>query len=130
MLFRDHFFGFTDWRGLPTVSADEVHWTMWDYALADAIQLIADYTDSHGHLIWEREGEQVEAVAVKKIDKAQAAIDRKTKGSKNKPYEPSPGETWQTRLILRPGWEEEGWPTLRDYIEAENARLGIDPENE
>jgi hypothetical protein len=127
MLFHDHFYGHRDYfTGEPI---RDPYWTEWDYALADAVSFMQDYTDSHGHLIWERDADYVEAVAVKKIDKAQAAIDSKTKGSKNKPYQPSPGETFQTVLRIMPGYEDKGWPTFDEWAEEQEKLLGSVSEN-
>lgn len=55
--------------------------------------------------------------ATRKIDKPQAAIDRKTKGTAKKPYEPQPGERWITTPRLKN--KTLGWPTFSDYIEQE-----------
>lgn len=128
MLLHDPFAGHRDWdTGEPLLPADKCYWTSWDYVLADAIALIQDHTDDRGHLVWERDDPRVEVVATKYIDKAQAAIDKKTRGTAKKPYEPAPGENWRTHLRLFPG--ETEWPTMEEYYERENARLGISPEN-
>jgi len=93
-------------------------WTDWDYALSEAIQFIDDYTTAEGHLIWEAESERVTFNAKKKINKARAAIDRRTKGSKDKPYNASDGEYWITEPVLMRG---DDWPTLTEWFE-EQAR--------
>lgn len=133
MLFHDHFFGHRDVvTGDPEIAASDVYWTEWDFALADAMQFIQDHTNKHGHLIWEQEGEQVEAVLTQKIDKVDAKIEAKQRSRQNKKgksAEAPPGEYYVSRLILRPGWEDEGWPTYESWYEAENKKLGIDSEN-
>lgn len=94
----------------------ESMWTDWDYALAEAIQFIDDYTTQEGHLVWEAESERVTFNAKKKINKARAAIDRRTKGSKDKPYTASDGEYWVTEPMLMRG---EDWPTLTEWFDEE-----------
>src|SRR5690606_33410328 len=132
MLFHDHFYGHRHPEsGEPELAAGDVYWTPWDYALADAIQFIADHTNKHGHLLWEQEGEQVEAVIVQKIDKVDAKIEAKQRARQNKKgksVEPPPGEYHVSYLRLMPGWEEMGWPTFEDWYEKENGKLGITPE--
>lgn len=59
--------------------------------------------------------------AIRRIDKAQAKIDAKTKGRKGKPYEPLPGEYWVTELVLQRG---EEWPTLAEWVEDEQKKRG------
>lgn len=112
MLFHDHYALHRDWfTGEPY---DEVVWTDWDYVLAECIQFIADYTTQEGHLIWEAESERVTFDAKKKINKARAAIDRRTKGSDKKAYVPSDGEYWTTQPVLMRG---EEWPTLSEWFD-------------
>lgn len=96
----------------------DVVWTDWDYVLAECVQFIADYTTQEGHLIWEAESERVTFNAKKKINKARAAIDRRTKGSKDKPYTPVDGEYWVTEPVLMRG---EEWPTITEWFD-EQAR--------
>lgn len=109
---RDPYFGHRDWfTGEPLGDKDEK--TKWDYALISALQVIEDHTNQHGVLIWEIENERMDVDAVKRTDKFQAAVDRKTKGSKKKAYSPDPGEYFVPELRLRGG----EWPTYSDYIE-------------
>lgn len=89
----------------------------WDYILADVFQIIADNTDDNGHLRWEADHDNVTFDATKRINKAQAAIDRKTKGTKDKPYKPADGETWVTKPRLMN--KSLGWPTFEDYLKQE-----------
>ena len=104
------------------VSADAVHWTDWDFALADAINFIKDHTNKHGHLVFEQEDrERVEVIVEKKIDRVDAIIERRTRGSKNKPYEPTPGEHYASRLKLMPG--EDKWPTAEEWYAEQDALL-------
>ena len=86
--FRDSFSGEVD--GEPV-------WLPWDYALANALQIIEDHTDSEtGHLIWVEQSERVTFDASKFTKKSVAAVERKTKSSKSKAYEAAPGERWRT----------------------------------
>jgi len=108
---RDPYFGNRDWvTGEPT-DTPEV-WTDWDYALVSAFQIIEDNTNRHGLLQWEVDNERMDVKAIHKIDKFQAAVDRRTKGSKKKAYTPDPGEYFVPELDLRGG----EWPTYSEYI--------------
>jgi hypothetical protein len=108
---RDPYFGNRDWfTGEPT-DTPEV-WTDWDYALVSAFQVIEDNTNKHGLLQWEVDSERMDVKAIHKTDKFQAAVDRRTKGSKKKAYQPDPGEYFVPELDLRGG----EWPTYSEYI--------------
>lgn len=110
---RDPLFGHRDaLTGEPIRDRDE--WTEWDYILVTVYQLISDLTDKHGLLAHEVDNERMDVLAVKKIDKFQAAVDRATKGSPKKGYTPSPGEVWRPKLHLRGG----DWPTIEEYFES------------
>lgn len=120
MLFHDpHALNRNWFTGEPDAPHDQ--WNEWDFALAEARQLIEDYTDRHGHLVFERDSDRVAVDAIRRIDKAQAKIDAKTKGRKGKPYEPLPGEYWVTELVLQRG---EEWPTLAEWVEDEQKKRG------
>lgn len=123
-MFRDHFYGFRDpFTDLPELGASDVYWTDWDFALADAINFIKDHTNQHGHLVWEYEDrERVDVVTERKTDRHNASVEKKTKGSKNKPYQGYDGEYWVSRLKLMPG--EEEWPTFEEYYDAQAKLLG------
>lgn len=109
---QDPYFGHRDWfTGEP--DDDREAWIEWDYALVAALQIIEDSTNKHGLLSWEVDNERMDVIAEKKVDKFQAAVDRRTKGSKKKPYEPAPGEYFVPKLDLRGG----EWPTYSDYLE-------------
>lgn len=109
---RDPYFGHRDWfTGEKT--GDQNEWIDWDFALVSALQVIEDHTNKHGLLSWEVDNERMVVDAVKKIDPFQAAVDRKTKGSKKKGYTPDPGEYFVPDLILRGG----EWPTYTSYIQ-------------
>lgn len=73
-------------------AGDKDEWLDWDHALVDALQTIEDYSDQYGLLAWELADPHVEVDAVKKIHPFEAARDRQTQGSANKPYKPEPGE--------------------------------------
>jgi hypothetical protein len=120
MLFHDHFYGFRDrYTGEEACSAGEVHWTPWDYALADAVEFIADHTNQHGHLVWEFEDTERVAVTInKKIDRHDAAVQRRTQGKK---YKATPGEYFVSTLRLMDP-EHDTWPTAQEWYE-EQARL-------
>lgn len=98
-----------------------VVWSDWDYILAEVIQFIDDYTTPEGHLLWEAESDRVTFDARKKINKARAAIDRRTKGSKNKQYEAADGEYWVTEPVLMRG---DDWPTINEWFDAQVAVNG------
>lgn len=109
---RDPYFGHRDYfTGEPIRDRDE--FTDWDYTLLSAFQLVNDLTNKHGLLVHEVDNERMDVEAIKTTDKFQAAIDRSTRGSKDKGYTPDPGETWRPRLKLRGG----EWPTLEEFFE-------------
>lgn len=115
MLLHDPFAGHRDWEtGEPLLAQSDVFWTEWDYALADAVTFMQDHTNEHGHLVWEQEDPRVTVVARRKIDRAQAAIEKKTKGSDKNPYKPKDGEKWYTELRLPDGGD---WPTFDEWYE-------------
>lgn len=108
---RDPYFGNRDWfTGEPNETPET--WTDWDYALVAAFQVIEDNTNRHGLLTWEVENERMDVDAEKRTDKFQAAVDRRTKGTKKKGYEPSPGEYFVPKLNLLGG----EWPTYSEYV--------------
>lgn len=111
VLMRDPFFGHRDWFGDPVGDPDL--WVEWDFVLASAVQVIEDLTDKHGIPVWVSESEGVVVDAVKRIDKFQASIDRKTKGTAKKPYVPEPGESWIPDVVSR---VEGFYPSYRDYV--------------
>lgn len=120
MLFHDpHALNRNSFTGEPDAPHDQ--WNEWDFALAEARQLIEDYTDEDGHLVFERDSDATTAVATKKINKVKAAIARQTRGSQKKPYEPSPGEYFATELKLRPG---RSWPSISDWWAEEQKKRG------
>lgn len=98
--------------GEPTGSPE---WTRWDYALVHALQLIEDYSDENGMVIWEKESESVVVEAVRKTDRFEAVKERITGASK---YKRSAGEYFVPRLSLVP-WEKE-WPTFKDWVDEQN----------
>lgn len=104
----DDWFGHRDWfTEAPTGDKDE--WTDWDYALARAQQLIEDYTDQHGNLVYEVQDDRVVVEAVRKIDKFEAAKDRITS---KKNYKPLDGEYYVPRLEKR----SAEWPTFEEWV--------------
>lgn len=115
----DDWFGHRDPFTFEPVG-DKDEYTSWDYALQNAFQAIEDYTDSKsGLLIWEIEDENAYVNANKKFNKFQAAIDKKTKGTANKPYQPSPGEYFVPDLKSHVH-DDNGAPvfqTMRDWMQ-------------
>lgn len=93
----------------------EPEWTTWDYVLISALQLIEDFSDPNGLLVWEKESPNVKVEAVKKIDSFESAKERATSG---KNYKRVPGEYFIPRVSLQ-YWAEE-WPTLQDWIDAQS----------
>lgn len=119
MLLHDHYALHRDpWSNKPF---ENVVWTDWDYVLAECIQLIEDYTTPEGHLGWESDSERVTFDARRKINKARAAIDRKTKGSEKNPYKAQDGEYWVTSPVLMRG---EDWPTIGEWFEEQAKKNG------
>lgn len=85
-----------------------------DYALATALQVVEDYTDNEtGHLIFVEQSDRVTFDAKKYTKKSIAAVERKTKGSKKRPYEAGPGERWRTIPRVMNGGE---MPTLAEWL--------------
>lgn len=114
----DDWFGHRDpLTGKPM--GDREEYTSWDYALQNAFQTIEDYTDSKsGLLIWEMEDDNAYVTADKKINKFEAARDKKTAGTKNKPYHAEPGEYFIPNLKSHRE-DEAGKPvfqTLREWV--------------
>lgn len=93
----------------------EVIWTPWDYALANALQLIEDFSDQNGLIVWEKESKDVIVEAVRKQDPFESAKDRITSAKK---YDRLPGEYYVPRLSLKP-WAKE-WPTFQGWVEEQN----------
>lgn len=116
MLFHDHYALHRHYKTGEVVS--DVVWTDWDYSLAESAQFISDYTTQEGHLIWEAESERITFNAKKKINKARAAIDRRTKGTEKNPYKASDGEYWVTEPVIMRG---DDWPTVSEWFD-EQAR--------
>lgn len=89
-------------------------WTTWDYVLVNALQLIEDFSDGNGIVVWEKESESVIVEAVKRIDPFEAAKERTTS---RKNYKHTPGEYFVPRLKLHPQVEE--WPTFQEWIDSQ-----------
>lgn len=102
---------------------DPTQWTSWDYAIGTAMQIIEDGTTEQGHLIWEASGDDVYFDAIRKTNKAQAAIDRITN---QEGYKSRPGEYFITEMHqqgVEPG--EEKFPTRREWIAAVAAESAL-----
>lgn len=122
MLLRDPYAGHRDfYTGEPDAPLDE--WTSWDFALAVAVQDIKDGTTEEGHLIWEIDDDRVDVEPVKAINKARAAIDKRT-GTDG--YKPDPGEYWRTKLFapyhdveVEQGFAEGDfqWQTRKEWVQ-------------
>ena len=95
---------------------EEPEWTSWDYALVQAVQLIEDYTDQHGILVWERESDSVIVEAVAKVDPFEAAKEKATSG---KNYKAAKGEYFFPKLSLVYWKDEDDWPTFRSWVESQ-----------
>lgn len=117
MLLQDPYAGHRDsFTGEPDGPLDE--WTGWDFSLAVATQNIIDGTTDHGHLMWEIEADDVEAVAIHRIDKARQVIDMITQ---REGYKPEPGEYYRTKL-KHPYYDPESgevekWQTRTEWIQ-------------
>lgn len=98
-----------------------MHWSSWDFALADAINFIKDHTTNQGHLVWEVDDEdKVEVVVESKTDRAEAAVER----VQAKIKKPKPGVRHVTRLRLYE-WAED-WPTFEEWYEKQNGMVRSD----
>lgn len=93
----------------------DVKWTEWDYALVNALQLIEDFSDQNGLVVWEKDSDDVIVEAVKKIDKFDSVVERMTS---RQSYKKTAGEKFVPRLKLMPGVTE--WPTFNDWVEEQN----------
>lgn len=89
-------------------------WDSWDYCLLNAFQLLEDFTDEYGIAVWERDSDDVNIYAQKKIHPFLAARDKWTN---KKNYTPSPGEYFVPKVELH-SWVDE-WPTFQDWVEAQ-----------
>lgn len=117
VIFQDQYFGYRDpFNGNPL---QEPEWSTWDYVLISALQLIEDYSTEYGLPIWEvdENADNVDVVAVKRIDKFEASKERITS---RKNYKPTPGERFVPKAILN--WGE--WPTFEDWVEYQSERDG------
>lgn len=83
------------------------------------LQLIEDYSTEYGLPIWEvdENADNVDVVAVRRIDKFEASKE-KTTSKKN--YKPAAGERFVPKAILN--WGE--WPTFEDWVKYQNERNG------
>lgn len=90
-------------------------WTEWDFALADALQLIEDFSDENGLLVWERDSDDVMVEAVKHTNPYDSAVERTTSRAS---YKKTPGEYFRPRLSLQ-SWAKE-WPTFKDWAESQS----------
>lgn len=94
----------------------EPDWTTWDYQLVHAVQLIEDFTDPNGLLVWEKESDKVIVSAVSKVDRYDAARESITSGKK---YKAAKGEYFVPKLELHHWLKEDDWPTHREWIESQ-----------
>lgn len=116
---HDDWFGHRDpFTGRKVGDKDE--WLEWDHLLADAFQLIDDYTDEYGLLVWERDDEAAIVDAVRKIHPFKQAIDQRTAGSPNKPYKALPGEYFVPRMTSRRS--DDSFQTFRDWVSTQVVR--------
>lgn len=113
MILGDRYALYRDPRSGEPVGEPE--WTDWDYALVNALQLIEDFSDQNGLLVWEKESDDVLISAVKKVDPFESAKERTT-GRKN--YKATPGEYFIPDVKLQ-HWATE-WPTFQDWVKSQN----------
>lgn len=110
---EDDWYGHRDpLTGAPTGDRDE--WIGWDHTLVNAYQLIQDFTNEHGLLIWEVDDpkERVTVLAERKIDKFKAAVESRTGGKK---YKALKGEYFVPKLDLR----AKEWPTFDEWVQSQ-----------
>lgn len=83
------------------------------------MQVIEDWTDPHGLMVYESRDHDNRVIveAHRKIDRFEAAKERITKGTPNKPYKGQPGEFFVPKLLLAEPDDE--WPTREEYIRRE-----------
>jgi len=113
----DEFFGRRNpFTGEPMGDRDE--WSSWDFSLLYAFQTIEDFTDPESGIPqWQLDDDLVEVNAVKKFNKFKAAVDIATKGRKDKPYEPAPGEYFVPDVFTR---RSDGHiQTYREWVESQ-----------
>lgn len=79
-----------------------------------AVQTIEDFTNEDGILAWEIEEDGVRVDALKKINKFQAAKQRKTSG---KTYKATPGEYFVPSI--RPPLGKEKHQTIKEWRESQ-----------
>lgn len=114
MVMKDPWYGHRDYFFEP--DGDKGEWVAWDYSLASALQIIEDGTDkSSGLPHWMIDAEEADVIAVRRTDKFQAAIAKKTKGTEKRPYKAQPGETWVPEVSHSYGGDQE-LPTYREYL--------------
>lgn len=120
----DDWFGHRDpLTGRPM--GDRTEYTRWDWALANAVQTIEDFTDDKSGLPqWELDDERIEVYALKRVNKFQQAIDESTRGTAGKPYKPKPGEYFIPEIHSRQVDEDgnEVFPTFREWIDKNAAK--------
>lgn len=122
---QDRHYGFRDpYNGEPV---GEPEWTSWDYALSAALQLIEDYTDPNGILVWEKESDKMVVMAVKKIDRFEAAKDKATNG---KNYKRSNGEYFIPKLEPQYWISEDELPTFEEWVRNQSDLPDEEPEEE
>lgn len=118
VIMRDDWYGHRDpFTGDPRGDRDE--YTAWDHALVDAFQTIEDYSDEYGLLPWVLDDEYIDVYANKRIHKFKASVDRATKGSKSKAYEPVPGEYFTPEIVNRRSNGKR--QTIREWFEKKAA---------
>lgn len=118
----DDWFGHRNWL-THEPEGDRDEWISWDYALVHAQQLIEDYTDNHGNLVYEVQSDRVTVEAVRKIDKFEEAKERITS---RKNYKAQAGEYYIPRLDKR----SKEWPTFEEWVVEQNNSAEKDQQNQ
>lgn len=91
-------------------------WVAWDYILANVFQLISDFTDENGFLVWESQDpdERMEIRGVVKVDRPEN-VRQKVEKQNSKRMERVPGS--YVSLSIRKRREEDEYPTHEEYFE-------------
>lgn len=116
MIMQDEWFGHRDPFTHQPVG-DKDAWTSWDFLLSNVYQLIEDFTDQHGFLLWEVEDKHERAIIETSIevDRVEQAIKLKSENKQTaKQMAATPGAYIKPKIVLRKGVKD--WPTHVEFF--------------